>query len=109
MLINKRPKATDDENVVTKPERIADSMNKYFYSIRKELSKDIPCNLDSFLSNQVLALDRSFIFTITNAEHIIKAISNYQSSHGFGLNNISSFLMKKAMLVLAKGLSQMFN
>ena len=86
-----------DGNVVTKPEKIADSVNQYFCSIREELSKDIPYKLNSFLSNQIHAADRSFIFTSINAEHIIKAISKFKSSHGFGINNTSSFCLKKGM------------
>ena len=56
MLINKRPKTTMissllvDGSVVTNPEKIADSMNKYFCNIGEELSKDIPYKLNSFLS-----------------------------------------------------------
>ena len=88
-----------DGNVVTKPEKIADSMNKCFYSIGEELSKDIPYKLNSFLSNQIHAPDRSFIFTSINAEHIIKAISKFKSSHGLGLDTISSFFLKKGMPV----------
>ena len=48
MLINKRPKTTMissllvEGNIVTKPEKIADSMNKYFCNIGKKLSKEIP-------------------------------------------------------------------
>ena len=37
------------------------------------------------------------------------AISKFKSSHGSGLDNISSFFLKKGMPVLANGLSQMFN
>ena len=65
--------------------------------------------LNSFLSNQIHAPDRSFILTPINAKHIIKAISEFQSSYGFGLDNISSFFLKKGMPVFANGLSQMFN
>ena len=111
MLINKRLKTTMiwsllvDGNVVTKPEKITDSLNKYFCSIREELSKGIPCKLDSLLGNQIHTPDRSFIFTPINAEHIIKAISWFMSSHGFGLDNISSFFLKKGMPVLANDLA----
>ena len=98
-----------DGNAVTKPDKIADSMNKYFCSIGGELSKDIPYKLNSFLSNHIHAPDRPFIFTPTNAEHIITAISIFKSSHGFGADNISSFFLKKDMPILANGLSQMFN
>ena len=84
-------------------------MNKYFCSIGEERRKDIPYKLNSFLSNQIHAPDISFIFTPINAEQIIKAISKFKSSHGFGLDNISSFLMKKGMPVLANDLSQMRN
>ena len=110
LLINKQPKTTIissllvDGNVVTKPEKIADSMNKYFCSIGEELSKDIPYNLNSFLSNQIHAPDRSFIFPPINAEHIIIAISKVKYSHGFGLENISSFFLKKSMPILANSL-----
>ena len=96
MLINKRPKTTMissllvDGNIVTKPEKISDSMNKYFCNIGEELSKDIPYKFNSFLSNQIHAPDKSFIFTPINAEHI-KTISKFKSSHGFGLDRISSF------------------
>ena len=115
MLINKRPKTTMissllvDGNVVSKLEKIADSINKYFYSIGDELSRDIPCKLNSILSNQIHAPDRSFIFISINAEHIIKAISKFKSSHGFGLDKLSSFFLKNGMPVLANGLSQIFN
>ena len=114
MLINKRLKTTTssllvDGNVITKPEKIADSMNKYFCNIGEELSKDIPCKLNSLLSNQIHAPDGSFIFTPSNAEHTTKAISKFRSSHGFRLDSISSFLLKKGMPILANSLSQMFN
>ena len=115
MLIYKRPKTTMissllvDGNVVTKPEKIADSMTKYFCNIGEELSKDIPYKLNSFLSNQSHAPDRSFIFTHINAEHITKAVSKLKSFHGFGLDNITSFFLKKGMPVTATGLSQMLN
>ena len=90
MLINKRPRRTMissllvDGNFVTKPEKIADSMNKHCCNIGEELSKDIPYKLNSFLSNQIHVPDGSFIFTPINVEHIIKAISKFKPSHGFG-------------------------
>ena len=70
--------------------KIADSMNKYFCII-EERSKDISYKLNSFISNQDHAPERLFIFAPINAEHIIKAISKFKSSHGLGLDNISSF------------------
>ena len=63
-----------NRSVVTKPEKIADSMNKYLCSIGEEHNEDIPYKLNSFLCNQIHAPDRSFIFTPINAEDIIKAI-----------------------------------
>ena len=63
-MIKKRPKTTMissllvDGNVVTKPEKIAESMNKCFCCIGEELSKDIPYRLNSLLSYQIHALDR---------------------------------------------------
>ena len=80
-------------------------MNKYFCNIGEELSKDIPYKLNSFLSNQIHAPVRSFVFTPIYAEHSIKAVCKFKSSHGFGVDNISSFFLKNGMPVLANGLS----
>ena len=44
-----------------------------------------------------------------NEDHIINTISKFKSSHGFGLDNISSFFLKKGMPILANGRSQIFN
>ena len=112
MLINKRPKTIMlssplvNGNVVISPEKIADSMNKYFCSIGEELGKDSPYKLNSFLSVQIHAPDRSFISTPITAEHIIKAISKFNSSHGFGLDNMSSFFLMKGMPAMVNCLSQ---
>ena len=108
MLINKRLKITMissllvDGNVETKPEKITDSINKYFCSIGEELSKGIPYKLDSLLSNQIHTPDRSFIFTPINAEHISKAISSFMSSRELDLDNISSFFLKKRYARIGK-------
>ena len=97
-----------DENV-TKPEKIADPMMKYFCSIGEELSKNIPYKSNSFSSNQIHSPDRSYMITPINAEHIRKASSKFKSSHGHGLDNISSFFLKKGMPVSANGISQMLD
>ena len=97
-----------DENV-TKPEKIADPMMKYFCSIGEELSKNIPYKSNSFSSNQIHSPDRSYMITPINAEHISKASSKFKSSHGHGLDNISSFFLKKGMPVSANGISQMLD
>ena len=74
----------------------------------EELSKDIPHKLNSFISNQIHASDRSFIFTPINAENVSNVTSKFKSSHGFGIDSISGLSLKKGMSILANSLSQIF-
>ena len=114
-LINKRSKTTNitslkvNDEMITKPDLIADSMNKYFCSVGEQLSKNIPIRMNSFISNQTLARKSTFNFSPINAQDLIKAMSKFKSSQGFGMDNISSFFFRIGMPIIAKGLSQIFN
>ena len=114
-LINKRSKTTNitslrvDDETITKPDLIAESMNKYFCSVGEQLSKKIPKKMNSFISSQILAPESNFSFSPVNAEDLTKAMSKFKSSQGFGMDNISSFFLKKSMPILANGLCQIFN
>ena len=63
MLINRRSKTTNitslqvDVTNITKPNVITDSMNKYFFSIGEELSKNVPSKINPFIRNPTLAPD----------------------------------------------------
>ena len=113
-LINKRSKTTNitslrvDEETITKPDLIAESMNKCFCNVGDQLCKKIPKKINSFISSQT-AHKSKFSFSPVNAEDLIKAMSKLKSSQGFGMDNISSFFLKKSMPILANGLCQIFN
>ena len=114
-LINKRSKTTNitslrvDDETITKPDLIAESMNKYFCSVGEQLSKKIPKKMNSFISSQILAPESNFSFSPVNAEDLTKAMSKFKSSQGFGMDNISSFFLKKRMPIFGNGLCQIFN
>ena len=65
--------------------------------------------MNSFISSQILAPESNFSFPPVNAEDLIKAMSKFKSSQGFGMDNICSFFLKKSMPILANGLCQIFN
>ena len=65
--------------------------------------------MNSFISSQILAPESNFRFSPVNAEDLIKAMSKFKSSQGFGMDNISRFFLKKSMPILANGLCQIFN
>ena len=65
--------------------------------------------MNSFTRSQILAPKSKFSFSPVNAEDLNKAMSKFKSSQGFGMDNISSFFLKKSMPILANGLCQIFN
>ena len=52
---------------------------------------------------------RNVSFSPVNAKVLIKAMSKFKSSLGFGMDNKSNFLRRKSMPILANGLSQIFH
>ena len=85
------------------------TLNKYFCSVGEQLSKKIPKKINSFISNQILSPKSTFSFSPVNAEDLNKAMSKFKSSQGFGMDNKSSFFLKKSIPILSNGLSQIFN
>ena len=75
-LINKRSKTTNitslrvDDETISKPDLIAESMNKYFCSVGEQLCKKIPKKMNSFISSQILAPESNFSFSPVNAEDL---------------------------------------
>ena len=75
-LINKRSKTTNitslrvDDETISKPDLIAESMNKYFCSVGEQLCKKIPKKMNSSISSQILAPESNFSFSPVNAEDL---------------------------------------
>ena len=65
-LINKRSKTTNitslrvDDETITKPDLIAESMNEYFCNVGEQLSKKIPKKMNSFISRELSPLSDHF-------------------------------------------------
>ena len=116
-LVNKRSKTTNisslnvDGNSVTDPTGIANSMNQFFCNVGDELSKDIPDTENSLLMGEhaINPSNATFIFAPVVSEQVALAMNKIKTSHGYGLDEISSFFLKIAMPVLAEPLSQLFN
>ena len=84
-------------------------MNKYFCSIGDQLSNNIPKKLNTFINEILLRIRTTFSFTPFTLEQLIKTVSKFKTSKGFGVGNISSFSLKKTMPILASSLSQLLN
>ena len=92
-------------------ESIANSMNDYFCSVGDKLSKKIPDKENSFLKGDydINPTAARFAFSPMQPQEVIKAMNKFKTSHGSGLDGISSFLLKAGMPVLGQPLSQLFN
>ena len=93
-----------DGNSVTDPIGIANSMNQFFCNVGDELSKDIPDTKNSLLMGEhtINPSNATFIFASVVSEQVALAINKIKTSHGYGLDEISSFFLKIAMPVLAE-------
>ena len=84
-LINKRSKITsitsilEDDVSITKPDGIADSINKYFCSIGEQLSNNIPKKLNTFINENLLRIRTTFSFTLLAPEQLIKTVSKFKT------------------------------
>ena len=97
-FVNKRSKTTNissltvDGNSVTDPVGIANSMNQFFCNVGDELSKDIPDAENSLLLGEhtINPSSATFIFAPVVSEQVALAMNKIKTSHGFGLDEISS-------------------
>ena len=116
-LINKRSKSTQiqslkvDDTVIKDSESIANLMNDYFCSIGDKLSKKIPDKENSLLKGEydINPTSACFTFSPMQPQELVKAMNKFKTSHGSGLDGISSFFLKAGMPILAQPLSQLFN
>ena len=91
--------------------QLANKMNDYFRSVGDKLSNKIPYKENSLLKGDydINPSAARFTFSPMQPQELIKAINKFKSSHGSGLDGISSFLLKAGMPILAQPLSQLFN
>ena len=116
-LINKRSKTTnilsikEDENVISNPLDIAETMNHFFCNIGKDLSDKIPATKNPLHNGDFgdKIVSSSFSFSPLNKEKVLKAFSKVKTSNGFGTDMISSFFLKTRIEILAPSLIQLFN
>ena len=82
-------------------------MNQFFCNISDELSKYIPDTENSLLLGEhtINPPNANSIFAPGVPEQVALAMNKIKTSHSFGLDEISNFFLKIAMLVLAKPLS----
>ena len=90
-LINKKSKTTSilaikkGDSIITDPQGIADSMNKFFCSIGEKLSKEISDTSNAFLNSASAGSAESdrFTFSPLQRDHLLKAIDKFKTSHSF--------------------------
>ena len=114
-LIIKRSKTTsitsavEDYVLITEPDGIADSMNKHFCSIEEQPGKNIPNKSNIFINENLLNVRTTFRFSPLTPKQLMKTMSEFKTSKGFGVDNISSSFLKQGMPILASSLSEFLN
>ena len=116
-VLKKRSKSTNNNNfctsdgVIVNKQKIADTMNGYFCSVRKYLAEKI-----EYAPNPLLSVDynmkpkeKCFRFKTIDVRNIRDAIGNIKISKGFGTDNISSYFLKLAIPYIENSLAYIFN
>ena len=101
-LVNKRSKTTNISSLtvdgisVSETVGIANSMNDFFCNVGNELCKDIPDIENGLLKGEqvINPTNATFIFSPVVFKQVILAMNKFKTSHGFGLDEISSFFPK---------------
>ena len=116
-VVNKRSKTTRiwylnvGSNSIIGPVGIANSMNEFFWFVSDELCKDIPDTEDGLLMCEY-AMNSSnpiFDFIPVVSEQVVLTMNKSKTSNGFGLDEISSLVLKIGTPILAEPLSWLFN
>ena len=86
-------------------------MYTYFCSVGEKLKTKIPCEPSPLTTGKysINNNSKSFNFLDITAEDVVNVCSTIQTSHGSGLDGISSFFIKTAIPFLARPLSYLFN
>ena len=76
--------------------QLANKMNDYFRSVGDKLSNKIPYKENSLLKGDydINPSAARFTFSPMQPQELIKAINKFKSSHGSGLDGISSFCLR---------------
>ena len=117
-LLNKRSKTTNIEslkddkgnNIVDKQE-IAETMNKFFCSIGKDLAKNVKEKPNTLLSGdyQINKEGKTFRFGAVTEQNIGDAIGKIKTAKSFGHDNVSSYFLKLALPFISGSLAHLFN
>ena len=115
-LVNKRSKTTeilslkDGEHTISKPQDIAETMNKFFCNVGKDLSENIPNKENPLLNGDYgeRETDSTFPFKPITTDEVKKACSKIKNSNGSGTDRISSHFIKVGIEILAPSLAQLF-
>ena len=116
-LLNKRSKSTNidlisekDTEIFTKRE-ISYVMNKYFYSVGRDLAGKIYKSPNPLLSGDydINPLKSTFTFNSILVQHVGEALSRIKVSKRFGNDNISSYFLKLAFPYIKTSLVLLFN
>ena len=116
-MINKRSKTTyissleDGDKDITDSQQVADATNQYFCNIREKLSNKTPIRRKSLLLGDAKINQHSKIFRFKDVDdlQIHRIMKSLKTSNGFGLDGISSYVLKVGMPVLASSLSIILN
>ena len=86
-------------------------MNEFFCNIGNELYKDIRDTENGLLKGEytINSTKATFIFSPVVSRQVILAMKKFKTSNGFGLDEISSILLKAGISILAEPLSQLLN
>ena len=97
--------------VIVNKQKTADTMNKYFCSVGKDLPEKIEYAPNPLLSGDynVIPEEICFRFKTIDVRNIRDAIGKINISKGFGTNNISCYFLKLAMPYIENSLAYIFN
>ena len=113
-LTNKTSKTTNinelviDQNVITEPQKIADSLNTYFNEIGSVLSKDLPKGDNSF-EKYIVPVEKKFEINRFSPIEVKNVILKLNTSKATGYDRISPKLLKDSAEIIAESLTVIFN
>ena len=115
-LLDKKSKTTEiphldvDGEIITGISKKAEELNKYFANIGKTLNSNFekPVN-DKRPESYLSKVNSTFKFKYVTGENVVKAISRLKNKRTYGLDKISSFILKIAALVISRSLAKIFN
>ena len=102
---------TVNDRVITEKKVILNIINTYFCSVGENLKAEIFYELNP-LTTRINSINnnlRSFNFLEVTVKDVVNVCSTIKTSHGSGVDGISSFFIKTAIYFLARPLSYIFN